>query len=148
MTEEGACEFPAFNAATGEIAKLLDEAKVIAVVGLSPKPERPSYGVARYLKDQGYRIIPVNPGHGEILGETCYRSLADVPGPVDIVDVFRQPDAAPQIVDEAIAKKARAVWMQLGIVHNEAAKKARAAGLLVVMNKCLKVEHAAWRRRT
>jgi uncharacterized protein len=137
------CEFPESNATSQEIADLLRAAKVIAVVGLSPKPERPSHGVSAYMKDQGYRIIPVNPGHAEILGEKAYKNLLDVPGPVDIVNIFREPSAVPEIVDQAIQKKAKAVWMQEGIVHNAAAEKARAAGLIVVMNKCIYKEHAA-----
>ena len=135
------CEFPKQNATSAEIAEILRTSKIIAVVGLSPKPERPSHGVTVYMKDQGYSIIPVNPGQKEILGETCYASVSDVPGPIDIVNIFRDPSAVPEIVDQAIAKKAKVVWMQEGIVHNEAAEKARAAGLQVVMNKCLYKEH-------
>jgi len=135
------CEFPKENASNADIAEILRSSKIIAVVGLSPKPERPSHGVSSYMKDQGYTIIPVNPGQKEILGETCYASLSEVPGPVDIVNIFRDPAAVPEIVDQAIAKKAKVIWMQEGIVHNEAAEKARAAGLKVVMNKCLYKEH-------
>jgi predicted CoA-binding protein len=136
------CEVPRGNPTSDEIASLLRSAKTIAVVGLSPKPERPSHGVSAYMQAQGYKIIPVNPGHSEILGEKCYRSLEDVPNSVDIVDIFRDPSAVPEIVDQAIARKAKAVWMQEGIVHNEAAEKARKAGLLVVMNRCIYKEHA------
>jgi len=136
------CEFPASNASNAEIAEILKNAKTIAVVGLSPKPDRPSYGVTSYMQSQGYTIIPVNPGHAEILGEKSYKSLLDVPQPVDIVNIFREPSAVPEIVDQAIAKKARVIWMQEGIVHNAAAEKARAAGLKVVMNKCIYKEHA------
>jgi uncharacterized protein len=139
------CEFPASNATPEEIAHLLQSSKIIAVVGLSPKPERPSHGVSAYMKDQGYQIIPVNPGHAEILGEKAYKSLLDVPGPIDIVNIFRDPSAVPEIVDQAIQKKAKSVWMQEGIVHNEAAEKARKAGLIVVMNKCIYKEHALLR---
>lgn len=135
------CEFPQENASSAEIAQILRETRVIAVVGLSPKPERPSHSVSAYMKDQGYVIIPVNPGQKEILGETCYPSLNDVPGAVDMVNIFREPSAVPEIVDQAIAIKAKVVWMQEGIVHNGAAAKARAAGLKVVMNKCLYKEH-------
>src|ERR1700682_2968930 len=106
------CEFPAFNASDPEIAALLKRSKTIAVVGLSPKPERPSHGVSAYMQAQGYRIIPVNPGHDQLLGEKSYKSLLDVPEPIDIVDIFREPSAVPEIVDQAIAKKARAIWMQ------------------------------------
>src|SRR3954466_11070077 len=136
------CDFPAFNASSPEIAEMLRTAKVIAVVGLSPKPERPSHGVSAYMQGQGYKIIPVNPGHDEILGEKAYKSLLDVPGPIDIVDIFREPAAVPEIVDQATQMKAKAIWMQEGIVHNEAAEKARAAGLKVVQNKCIYKEHA------
>jgi predicted CoA-binding protein len=135
------CEFPASNATPAEIAELLRTAKTIAVVGLSPRPERPSHGVSAYMKDQGYKIIPVNPGHAEILGEKAYKSLLDVPVPVDIVDIFREPGAVPEIVDQAIKIKARAIWMQEGIVHNEAAEKAKKAGIKVVQNKCIYKEH-------
>ena len=96
----------------------------------------------RLSKEQGYTVIPVNPGHTEVLGDKCYKTLTDVPAAVDIVDIFRTPDAVPGIVDEAIAKKAKVIWMQEGIVHNAAADKARAAGLKVVMNRCLYKEHA------
>ena len=135
------CEFPASNATPHEIATILRQAKTIAVVGLSPKPERPSHGVSAYMQAHGYRIIPVNPGHPEILGENSYKSLLDVPVPIDIVDIFREPSAVPEIVDQAIQKGAKVIWMQEGIVHNAAAEKARAAGLQVVMNKCIYKEH-------
>lgn len=135
------CEFPKENATPAEIAEILRTTKTIAVVGLSPKPERPSHSVSQYMKDQGYTIIPVNPGQKELLGAKAYPSVLDVPGPIDMVNIFREPAAVPEIVDQAIAKKAKVVWMQLGIVHNEAAEKARAAGLKVVMNKCLYIEH-------
>src|SRR5258706_8531148 len=139
----GACEFPKFNAPSQEISELLARAKNIAVVGLSPNPDRPSFGVARYLQEQGYHIIPVNPGHKEILGEKSYPSLTEIPEPIDVVDIFRRPEAVPEIVDQAIQKKAKAIWMQEGIVHNQAAEKARQAGMIVVMNKCMLKEHAA-----
>jgi predicted CoA-binding protein len=112
------------------------------VVGLSAEPERPSYRVAQYLKEHGYRIIPVNPGCEEILGEKCYPSLEDIPFPVEVVDIFRKVEAIPAIVEEAIRLKAKAVWMQLGLVEPASAQKARNAGLKVVMDHCLKVEHA------
>jgi predicted CoA-binding protein len=137
------CEIPAFNAVPDEIRRILSSAKTIAVVGISPKPERPSHGIALYLKDAGYKIIGVNPGMKDFMGERVYASLAEIPEPVDIVDIFRAADAVPGIVDEAIATKAKVVWMQTGIVHNEAAKKAKEAGLQVVMNKCIMVEHSA-----
>ncbi len=140
--EPSACEFPKFNAPDEEITHLLKTAKTIAVVGLSPKPDRPSFGVARYLQSMGYKIIPVNPGQKEILGEKAYGSLLEVPEKIDIVDVFRGADAVPEIVEQAIKIGAKALWLQLGIVHNEAGEKAKAAGLTVVMNKCMSVERS------
>jgi len=117
--------------------------KTVAVVGLSPKPERPSYRVASYLKSHGYRIIPVNPGQQEILGEKCYRSLKEIPGAVEVVDVFRRSEEVPPIVDEAIAIKAKALWLQDGVINEESAKKAEEAGLLVVMDDCMLRQHQA-----
>jgi predicted CoA-binding protein len=124
------------------IADIIKNYQVVAVVGLSPKPDRPSYRVAEYLKQHGYRIVPVNPGQREILGEKCYPSLKDIPFPVEVVDIFRNVEAIPAIVDEAIEKGAKAVWMQLDLVEPQSAQKARDAGLQVVMDRCLKVEHA------
>ena len=121
--------------------RLLRESKIIAVVGLSPNPERASYQVACYLKEKGYTIVPVNPGCAEILGGKCYPSLSAVPGPVDVVNIFRASEYAGPIVEEAIGKKARAVWMQLGVVNERAAARASAAGLTVVMDKCMMQEH-------
>jgi predicted CoA-binding protein len=135
------CEIAAHNPQPEEIGAILQKYKVIAVVGLSPKPERDSHQVAKYMKENHYRIVPVNPGQKDILGEKCYRNLKAIPFPVDIVDVFRKPDAVPNIVEDAVEIGARVVWMQLGIVHNEAAEKAREAGLEIVMDKCIKVEH-------
>ncbi len=135
------CEFPKENAAPEEIARILRESRVIAVIGASLKPERPSHWISIYLKEHGYKVIPVNPGHTEILGDKCYKSLSEIPEPVDIVDLFREPSAVPAIVEEAIAKKAKVIWMQQGIVHNAAANRARSAGLQVVMNKCIYQEH-------
>jgi predicted CoA-binding protein len=135
------CELPKKNASTEEIRRLLSEAKTIAVVGLSDDPARDSHRIAAYLQDRGYRVIPVNPRVGEVLGEKAYPDLPSVPVPIDIVDVFRRVEAIPAIVDEAIAVGAKAVWMQLGLAHNASAEKARAAGLDVVMNKCIMVEH-------
>ncbi len=117
---------------------LLREAQVIAVVGISDKPARASHEVAAYLQSVGYRIVPVNPALKEVLGETCYPSLAAYGKPVDIVDVFRASEAVPPIVDEAIATGARCVWMQEGVVHTEAAAKAEAAGLCTVQDLCIK----------
>src|SRR5262249_11724919 len=120
-----ACEMPRDNATTAEVREILTTAKTVAVLGLSDKPDRDSYRVAAYLQQAGYRIVPVNPMlKGDVLGERSYASLRDVPGPVDVVDVFRRADAVPGIVEEAIAIGAKAVWMQDGIVHNEAADRA------------------------
>ena len=135
------CEMPLSNATNEEIRDILRASKTIAVVGLSDKPDRDSYHVAEYMKSAGYRIIPVNPAVAAVLGEKSYASLRDVPEKIDVVDVFRKADAVPAIVDEAIAVGAKVVWLQEGIVHNEAAEKARAAGLKVVMSKCLLKEH-------
>lgn len=123
------------------IQHILRSARVIAVVGLSPNPHRPSHAVASYLKEHGYRVIPVNPRAQEILGERSYPDLREVPEPVDVVNIFRRPEYVPAVVESAISIGAKAVWMQLGIVHEEAAARAREAGLLVVMNRCIKVEH-------
>lgn len=122
-------------------ADILSKYKTIAVVGLSPNKLRPSNGVSAYLQSAGYRIIPVNPGHKEILGETSYRTLDDIPEPFEIVDIFRRSEYVPEIVDAAIRKGAKVIWMQEGIHHEEAAERARAAGLEVVMDKCMLKEH-------
>jgi predicted CoA-binding protein len=131
------------NATPEEITAILKNYRVIAVVGLSPKAERASYQVAAYLKNHGYRIVPVNPGQKEILGETCYKTLKDIPFPVEVVDIFRNVEAIPAIVDEAIEKGAKVVWMQLGLAEPVSAQKAREAGLQVVMDRCMKIEHTA-----
>lgn len=122
--------------------KILRSAKTIAVVGLSPDPTRPSNGVARYLQRAGYRIIPVNPNVDEVLGERAYPTLSRLPGPVDVVDVFRRSQFVGPIVDEAIAIGAGAVWLQDGVVDEAAAERARAAGLDVVMDDCMMRRHA------
>lgn len=124
------------------IQELLRRSRVIAVVGLSSKPHRPSHGVARYLQKAGYRIIPVNPNEQEVLGEKSYSRLEDVPVKVDIVDIFRRSEYVLPVVNGAIAIGARMVWMQEGVTHEEAAERARAAGLEVVMDRCLLKEHA------
>jgi len=125
-------------------SELLRRARTIAVVGLSADPTRASFRVAAYLQRQGYRIIPVNPVLTEpVLGETPYARLSDVPVPIDIVDVFRRPDQVPPIADEAVAVRAGALWLQLGIRNDAAAAIARAAGLTVVMDRCLMVDHQA-----
>lgn len=123
------------------VEEILKGSKTVAVVGLSPKPDRPSYDVARYLQARGYRIIPVNPQATEVLGEKSYPSLAAVPVPVDVVDIFRRSEDVPPIVDEAVRVKARVVWMQEGIVNEQAADAARRAGLDVVMDRCVQKEH-------
>ena len=135
------CEMPLKNATSDEVRQILTRWRIIAIVGLSDKPDRDSYQVAAYLQRAGYRIIPINPNIAEVLGEPAYPSLRAVPFPVEVVDIFRKPDAVPDIVADAIAIGARAVWMQDGIVHNAAADQARAEGLLVVMSKCLLREH-------
>lgn len=121
---------------------LLQDTRTIAIVGLSPNPQRPSNEVARYLRAAGYTIIPVNPACDEVLGEKCYASLREIPGPVDLVDVFRRPEDVMPIVDDAIAIGARGLWLQLGVIAPEAARRAADAGLKVVMDRCTKVEHA------
>ena len=123
------------------IASVLRSARTIAVVGLSSKRFRPSFGVAEYMQSSGYRIIPVNPFETEVLGEKTYPELDRVPGTVDIVDIFRRSEFVPEIVEAAIRIGARAIWMQEGVVHEEAAAKARAAGLEVVMDRCILKEH-------
>ncbi len=124
-----------------DIEKVIKESQTIAVVGLSPNPQRPSYGVARYLQQQGYRIIPVNPTVAEVLGEKSYPDLSSIPEHIDVVDIFRRSEDVPPIVEEAIKVKASAVWMQEGVIHDEAAERARRAGLRVVMDKCMLKEH-------
>lgn len=123
------------------IEDLLKRSKTIAVVGLSSSPLRPSHGVSAYMQAEGYRIIPVNPDVEFVLGEKAYKSLLEVPEKIDIVDIFRRSEFVPEIVDQAIAKKASAIWMQEGVVHEAAAEKARQAGLFVVMDMCILKEH-------
>lgn len=127
--------------------KILNTYRTVAVVGLSPKPDRPSNHVAKYLKEQGYRIIPVNTYGGEILGETCYPDLSSIPEPVDVVDIFRRSEAVPPVVEEAIKIGAKAVWMQEGVINEEAAARAEEAGLLVVMDRCMLKEHRKLQNR-
>lgn len=124
---------------------LLRKYKTIAVVGLSPNRMRASHGVSQYMQSQGYRIIPVNPGHTEILGEKSYRRLEDIPEPVEIVNVFRRSEETGPVIDSAIAIGARAVWLQEGVVNQAGAEKARAAGLDVVMDSCILKEHRRMR---
>jgi uncharacterized protein len=123
------------------ITDLLQSARTIAVVGLTDTPLRPSYGVSLYMQSQGYRIIPVNPNIREWMGEKAYPSLVDVPEKIDIVNVFRRSDAVPDVVEQAIQIAAPVIWMQEGVIHHEAAEKARQAGIFVVMDKCILKEH-------
>lgn len=123
------------------IQEVLDTEGRIAVVGLSPKPHRDSHKVGQYLIDHGYEIIPIRPKADEVLGRKCYESVTEIEGPVEIVDVFLNPDHVGPIVDDAIEKGAKYIWFQLGVVNEDAAEKAREAGLNVVMDRCIKVEH-------
>jgi len=120
---------------------ILRTSRTIAVVGLSNRRFRPSYGVAEYMKRAGYRIIPVNPNESTIMGETCYPDLESIPESVDIVDVFRRSEYLPEIVEAAIRKGAKAIWMQEGVYHEEAARRAEAAGIAVVMDRCILKDH-------
>ncbi|HEV7968517.1 MAG TPA: CoA-binding protein [Candidatus Acidoferrales bacterium] len=122
------------------ITKLLASAKTIAVVGLSAKPHRASYGVSETLQSSGYRIVPVNPGEEEVLGEKCYVRLEDIPEKIDIVDIFRRSEFVPELVDAAIRIGARAIWMQEGVADERAAERARRAGLFVIMDNCIAKE--------
>jgi predicted CoA-binding protein len=122
--------------------RILEDYRRIAVVGLSSNPFRPSHFAAVYLISEGYEVIPVNPREKEVLGRKCYPTLSAIPGGAEVVDIFREPAAVPAIVDEAIGIGARVIWMQLGVIHDEAAEWARAAGLEVVMDRCMKIEHA------
>lgn len=131
----------AANVAVDPASEILKTSKTIAVVGLSSRRHRPSYGVAQYLQSAGYRIIPVNPAETEILGEKCYARLEDIPERVDIVDIFRRSEFVPEIVEAAIRIGARGVWMQEGVIHPQAAERARSAGLFVIMNTCILKEH-------
>ena len=141
MTIQIQTELPHENPPQEVIQQILKQTKKIAIVGLSPKEARDSNKVARYLMKNGYEIIPVNPGQKEILGQTCYKSLKDIPFQVDMTDLFLNPKRVPPIVDEAIEIGAKFIWMQEGVVHNEAAKKATEAGIEVVMDLCTKKEH-------
>jgi len=123
------------------IPELLRSSRTIAVVGLSHRRMRPSFGVSEYMQSAGYKIIPVNPRETEVLGEQAYARLEEVPGPIDIVNVFRRPEFVPEIVDSAIRVGAKAVWLQEGVVHDEAAGRARRAGLFVVQDRCILKEH-------
>ena len=124
------------------LRRVLRESRTIAVVGLSADWFRPSYFAAKYMQEHGYRIIPVNPKYAEILGEKCYPDLASIPEPVDMVDVFRKSADALPIAEQAIAIGAKSLWLQIGVINEEAKQKAEAAGLTVVMDRCVKIEHA------
>jgi uncharacterized protein len=134
-----------FNTNSDVVAQILRGSKTIAVVGLSSNPMRASHEVAEYLKSAGYRIIPVNPNETEVLGEKAYARLEDVPEPVDIVDVFRRAEEVGAVAESAIRIGAKVLWMQLGIENAEAAERARTAGMVVVEDSCLMVEHKRWR---
>ena len=125
------------------IEEILRECTTVAVVGISPNPSRPSHGVAAYLQSQGYRIVPVNPMVGEVLGERSYPDLEAVPFPVELIDVFRRSEEVPPVVEQAIKVGAGALWLQLGVIHEEAAARAAEHGLDVVMDRCTAIEHRA-----
>jgi len=133
------------NPTNAELYALLSSARTLAIVGASSNPDRPSNGIMRKLQREGYRAIPVNPRESQVLGETAYPSLADIPVPVDIVVVFRRPEYTPAIADEAVAIKAKALWLQSGIVNAEAAARARVGGLTVVMDACIATVHVVLR---
>ncbi|WP_211163491.1 CoA-binding protein [Azoarcus taiwanensis] len=124
------------------LRSLLLETRTIAVVGLSANWHRPSFFAAKYMQERGYTIVPVNPAYDEILGQKCYPSLRDIPIPIDMVDVFRKPEDVLPLVDDAIAIGAKSFWMQLGVINAEAAQRAEAAGMKVVMDRCVKIEYA------
>ncbi len=127
------------------IRRILRQMRRVAMVGLSGNEIRPSYYVAYYLKRMGYEIIPVNPRYPEILGLPCYSSLSAIPQPPEVVDVFRRPDEVSGVVDEAIAVGAKALWLQFGVINEKEARRAQEAGLDVVMDRCMKIEHGRWR---
>ncbi len=124
------------------ITNILEQHKTLAVVGLSSKPTRPSHGVSEYMQQHGYRIIPVNPRESEVLGEKAYPTLDEVPEPTDVVVIFRRPEFVSEVVDAAIRKGAKVIWMQEGIEHHDAAARARAAGLTVIQDRCILKEYA------
>ncbi len=128
-----------------DIQQLLKNTRRIAIVGISANPARPSHGVARYLMAAGYDIVPVNPGLREVLGLRCYANLDEIDGPIDMVDVFRRSEEVPNIADAAIAKGAKSLWLQLGVINEDATQRALAAGLAVVVDRCTKIEHARMR---
>jgi predicted CoA-binding protein len=125
-----------------ERRRILERYRRIAMVGLSSNPFRPSHFAAVYLIAEGYDVTPVNPREREVLGRQCYPTLMEVPDPIEVVDIFREPAAVPEIVEQAITRKAKLIWMQLGVIHEQAAQRALDAGLEVVMDRCMKIEHA------
>lgn len=131
-----------FATTAADRLRILEKYRRIAMVGLSSNPFRPSHFAAIYLLSEGYEVIPVNPREPEILGRKSYPSVSAIPSAVDVVDIFREPEAVPAIVEEAIAAGAKVIWMQLGVINEEAAERARQAGLEVVMDRCMKIEHA------
>lgn len=136
------CEFPTVNSDNAQIAEIFKATKTIAILGLSPNPEKDSHKVAAYLKSAGFKIVPVYPKEEEILGEKVYRSLAEIPFAVDMIDIFRKPDALDAVADAAIARgDVKVFWAQKGIVNNAAAEKALNGGMQVVQNRCTMVEH-------
>ncbi len=138
------CEFPTVNSNKDEIKALFGKVKTIAVLGLSPDAQKPSHRVAKYLQEQGFTIVPIYPKGDEILGEKVYRSLVEIPFDVDMIDIFRKPNALPAIADAVLERgDIKVFWAQEGIVHNEAAEKVKKAGLDVVQNKCSMIEHMA-----
>ena len=136
------CEFPTVNSNTEELKEIFENTKTIAIIGCSPNEEKASNKVAKYLKNAGFKIVPVYPKEDEILGEKVYRSLKEIPFKVDMVDIFRKPDVIGKVIDAAIERgDIDTVWTQLGLVNNEGAKRAKDAGMKVVQNKCTKIEH-------
>ena len=131
-----------FATTASDRLRILERYKNIAMVGLSSNPFRPSHFAAIYLLSEGYNVIPVNPREKEVLGRKSYASLRDIPEPIEVVNIFREPSAVPALVEDAIAVGAKVVWMQLGVIHEEAAARAHQAGLAVVMDRCMKIEHA------
>ena len=141
--ENDSCEFPGYPNDPELIKKIITSYKTIAVVGISKKQERDSHMVAAYMQKNGYRIVPVNPTADEILGERCYHTLEDIPFEVDVIDIFRKPSTLPALAGEILSmkNKPKAVWFQIGVINNEAAKMISSAGIEVVQNLCMKVEH-------
>lgn len=141
------CEFPTVNSTSDQIKEIFETTKTIAILGLSPDPSKASHRVAKYLKEQGFTIVPIYPKEDEILGEKVYRSLAEIPFEIDMVDIFRKPNALPKVAEAVLERgDVKVFWAQQGIVNNEAAQMVEKAGLKVVQNKCTMVEHAALQR--